>query len=124
MFFFSLYFESKESKYQFHQNRTPYLENLKLISVKNYQTSITNYIIGCDKYQLNDKYHHYIKVNPITYDIFLLHNLFNKNAIIIKIIYNKIFKFKNNNFNNFYFFLIIEKIKTFKELYNNSFIKF
>ena len=73
-----------ESKCQFHQNGIPCLGKPKLINIKNYQTSVSNYIIGCDKYQFNDKYHHYIKVDPTIYDISLLNNLFNGNAIMVK----------------------------------------
>ncbi len=53
-------------------------------NIKNYQTSVSNYIIGCDKYQFNDKYYRYIKVDPTIYDISLLNNLFNGNAIMVK----------------------------------------
>ncbi len=73
-----------ESKCQFHQNRIPCSGKPKLINIKNYQTSVSNYIIGCDKYQFNDKYHRYIKVDPTIYDISLLNNLFNGNAIMVK----------------------------------------
>jgi len=54
----------------------------KLVVVKNRQTSISSYIIGCDKFQ---RYHHYIKVDPSTIDIALLRDLFNGNAIVVRI---------------------------------------
>lgn len=54
----------------------------KLVVVKNRQTSISSYIIGCDKFQ---RYHRYIKVDPSTIDIALLRDLFNGNAIVVRI---------------------------------------
>jgi hypothetical protein len=57
----------------------------KLVVVKNRQTSISSYIIGCDKFQPNDRYHRYIKVDPSTIDIALLRDLFNGNAIVVRI---------------------------------------
>ena len=74
-----------KSKCQFHQNGISYSGKPKLINVKNYQTSISNYVIDCDKYQLNNKYHHYIKVDLTAYDILLLRNLLNGNAKVVRI---------------------------------------
>jgi hypothetical protein len=63
-----------------------------LINVKNYQTSTSNYVIGCNKYKPNDKYHRYKKVDPTTYDIALLRDLFNGKAVVVS------FDFKNITF--------------------------
>ncbi|GET04687.1 hypothetical protein GLOIN_2v1545568 [Rhizophagus clarus] len=41
----------------------------KLINIKNYQSSTSNYAIACDVYKLNDKHHRYIKVDPAIYDL-------------------------------------------------------
>jgi len=76
-----------ESKCQFHRNGILCSGKPKLINVKNYQTSISNYVIGCDKYQFNDKYHRYIKVDPMTYGIPLLRDLLNGNAVIVNFNY-------------------------------------
>src|SRR5690242_9979845 len=82
-----------ESKCRFQQNGVLCPGKPKLINVKNYQTSISNYVIGCDKYQSNDKYHRYIKVDPTTYDIPLLRDLFSGNAIMVYKMLNELFKF-------------------------------
>ncbi|GBC52700.2 hypothetical protein GLOIN_2v1773466 [Rhizophagus irregularis DAOM 181602=DAOM 197198] len=77
---YALYLGSMESKCKFKQNGISCSGKPKLINLKNYQTSTSNYIIGCDKYKLNDKYHRYIKVDPATYDIPLLRDLLNGNV--------------------------------------------
>ena len=75
-----------ESKCKFQQNGIPCSGKPKLINIKNYQTSISTYVIDCDKYKPNDKYHWYIKVDPSTIDIILLRDLFNGNAMIVRVI--------------------------------------
>jgi hypothetical protein len=70
-----------ESKCKFKQNTCS--GKPKLISIKNYQTSTSNYIIGCDKYKPDDRFHRYIKVDPATYDIPLLRDLLNGNVVIV-----------------------------------------
>ncbi len=82
-----------KSKCKFKQNGLFCSGKPKLINLKNYQTSTSNYIIGCDKYKLNDKYHQYIKVDPATYDIPLLHDLLNNNVVVVSLNY-----FLNNSF--------------------------
>lgn len=77
-----------ESKCKFRQNGVPCSGKPKLINVKNYQTLISNYVIGCDKYQPNDKYHRYIKVDPTTYDIPLLRDLLSGNTTVVNFIFS------------------------------------
>lgn len=67
------------------QNGITCTGNPKLIIVKNRQTSVSSYVIGCDKYQPNDRYHRYKKVDPSLIDIALLRDLFNGNAIVVRI---------------------------------------
>ena len=74
-----------ESKCQFNRNGVQCSGKPKLINVKNYQTSISNYIIGCDKYQPNERYYHYRKVDHATHDISLLRDLLNGNATMVNI---------------------------------------
>ena len=74
-----------ESKCRFKQDGIPCDGKPKLINVKNYQTSTSNYIIGCDKYKFNDKYHRYKKVDPTTHDIALLRDLLNGKAVMVSL---------------------------------------
>jgi len=74
-----------ESKCRFKQDGIPCDEKPKLINVKNYQTSTSNYIIGCDKYKFNDKYHRYKKVDPTTHDIALLRDLLNGKTVMVSL---------------------------------------
>ena len=74
-----------ESKCRFKQDGIPCDRKPKLINVKNYQTSTSNYIIGCDKYKFNDKYHQYRKVDPTTYDIALLRDLLNGKTVMVSL---------------------------------------
>jgi hypothetical protein len=80
-----LYLGSMESKCKFKQDGISCSGKPKLINIKNYQTSTSNYIIGCDKYKLNDKYHRYIKVDPTTYDVPLLRDLLNGNVVMVSL---------------------------------------
>lgn len=93
--YFSFYLGSLESKCNFKQNGKLCAGKPKLVIVKNYQTSISSYIIGCDKYKQNDKYHWYIKIDPSIINIALLRDLFNGSARVVR---------KNNNDNNNYCF--------------------
>jgi len=72
-----------ESKCRFRQNGIPCDGKPTLVNVKNYQTSTSKYIIGCDKHKINDKYHRYKIVDPTIYDIALLRDLLNGKAIMV-----------------------------------------
>ena len=72
-----------ESKCKFKQNGLSCSGKPKLVKTKNCQTSTFNYIIGCDKYKHNDKYHRYTKVDPTVYDISLLRDLLNNNGVMV-----------------------------------------
>jgi len=76
-----------DSQCQFRQNGINCIGKPKLINVINHQTSISNYVIGCDKYKLNDKYHRYIKIDSNVYDISLLRDLLNGNAIMVNLVF-------------------------------------
>ena len=79
-----------ESKCKFNKNGVQCSGKPKLINVKNYQTSISNYVIGCDKYQPKE-YHRYKTVDPNTYEISLLRDLLNGNATMVNVnVLNKI----------------------------------
>ena len=73
-----------ESKCRFKQNGISCDGKPKLINVKNCQTSTSNYVIDCDKYKFNDKYHRYKKVDPTIYDITLLRNLLKGKAVMVR----------------------------------------
>jgi hypothetical protein len=108
-----------ESKCKFKQNGISCSGKPKLINLKNYQTSTSNYIIGCDKYKLNDKYHRYIKVDPATYDIPLLRDLLNGNVVMVSLNLYCILCNIILIINNISLLLIIGRKGTVKILHNN-----
>ncbi|CAG8801567.1 709_t:CDS:1, partial [Dentiscutata erythropus] len=67
---------SLESKCKFQQNGVSCSGSAKLGKIVNYSANITSYFIGCTKYQKNEKWHRFIKVNLDEIDLPLLKKLF------------------------------------------------
>jgi hypothetical protein len=67
---------AKESVCTFKRDNIPCDGGPHVGKITNFQTNVTSYFIGCNKYQKDDRWHRYIKIKPEEIDVSLLQNLF------------------------------------------------